>query len=83
MHFMMFFNPYRNIVRFACRSNHLTKCTSTNHIFQIVLSKDRLQVREKNGGKICRYYMITQRDQHDYHGYGCRGFLAPFQQNRS
>ena len=56
MHFMMFFNPYRNIVRFACRSNHLTKCTSTNHIFQIVLSKIAYKFERKMGEK---YVAIT------------------------
>ena len=56
MHFMMFFNPYRNIVRFACRSNHLTKCASTNHMFQIVLSKIAYKFERKMEEK---YVAIT------------------------
>ena len=52
MHIMMFFNPYRNIVRFTCCSNNLAKSTSTNHIFQIVFSKIAYKFeKKKSGGK--------------------------------
>ena len=82
MHFMMFFNPYRNIVRFACRSNHLTKCTSTNHMFQNVPGKIAYKFERKMEEK---YVAITRshKETNVIITDKVSGFLAPFQQNRS
>ena len=55
----MYFNPaYRNIVRFSRCSDSLAKYTSTNHIFQIVLSKIACKVEKEYEAQIWSYYMI-------------------------